>query len=1188
MGVSDGSERTVGAYRGGRIGGARGLASAVVVSSADPPSETSTEAVPPVVLVMVAHDPGWWFDETLASVAAQDYPALTTLVVDAGSADPEAIRASVAAHLPDAHVRRLPENPGFAAAANEVRSLVQGAAFHVFCHDDIRLAPDAVRLLVEEAFRSNAGIVGPKLVEWSDSRRLLSVGMGADRFGHPAPYVERGDLDQEQHDAVRDVFLIPGAATLVRADLFEAIDGFDPEIDFHGEDLDLCWRAHVAGARVLVAPSAVVAHLEALGVRRPVDDRRRLQARHRLRAMRVSQTLGTRIRTVPEAAVLSLAEMVQAVLLGHFRRARDVGSAWLWNTRHRASARRRRELLAGIRRVDDGEVHGFQSRGSARLSGFLRTRVVRSDAAAGGREFVSNLRSARSSTAFLTWLAIVAYLLVGSRELVLRGVPAVGDFVSLLGPGEMFSRWTSGWQSVGLGASGSSPTGFGVLGALGVVFLGATGVLRSVVILGLWPLGALGMWRFTRPIASTRARLLATVIYTVIPVAPNAMAQGQWGTLVVYAMLPWVIAQIAAASRIAPFGVIGDAVGPGVRERSLRHRIVLTGVLVALAMLIEPAAAPIVVGVGAMCVVGGLFAGQLVGALRMVAVAVGSVVVALVLHLPWSLSFLDGWEAIVGVGSNGGYPLEVADVLRFGTGPYGTGVIGWAVLVTAALVLFIGRRWRLGWAVRAWMLALAGFGLAWVVGEGWATGWLPSASSMLVVSAFGVALAAGLGMVAFEVDLPDYRFGWRQLLSLVAAVAFVISLGPALGAAMSGRWATPRGDFDRSLSFLDDGQDDGVSRILWIGDATALPIQGWSLDAPNIDDLGPGRALAFATTMGGTPSIAEQWPGAATSSTDQISSAIRIASEGGTARLGALLAPMGVREIVVPLAPAPDPYAQSRSYVPSDLLAVLDAQLDLASVTVNPGVRLYRNSAWAPVFSQLGSADLPDGGERLADRTSRELADATSVLTQSDGYGAWSGSVSSGALYAAVGGDEWALRVDGAHVHSTSAFGWAQVYDLGDGGEATFVFETPAVRRYLLFAEVLLWLAVIVYLLRGRVRVEERALLAADDEPSAPTETTEPKMVVAAATMPSASAAPTSTVPADADIAPPTTPFVDPVDELLATIRAEEATAEPSGDDTTTPSIDAPDAPDASVDEAADGSSGASSSTRRGRRRRRS
>ena len=117
--------------------------------------------------------------------------------------------------------------------------------------------------------------------------------MGADKTGAPGPYVERGELDQEQHDAVRDVFYVPGAATLVRADLFDALGGFDPGIELLGEDLDLSWRAHVVGARVLVAPGARIAHLEALGERRPVDDRRRLQMRHRLRTSRICYSFGS-------------------------------------------------------------------------------------------------------------------------------------------------------------------------------------------------------------------------------------------------------------------------------------------------------------------------------------------------------------------------------------------------------------------------------------------------------------------------------------------------------------------------------------------------------------------------------------------------------------------------------------------------------------------------------------------------------------------------------------------------------------------------------------------------------------------------------------------------------------------------------------------------------------------------------
>ena len=97
----------------------------------------------------------------------------------------------------------------------------------MFCHDDVAPAPDAIRLMVEEAFRSNAGVVAPKLVDWDDPMRLLQVGLGADKSGAPAELVEAGELDQEQHDAVRDIFWAPGGFTLVRADLFATLGGFD-------------------------------------------------------------------------------------------------------------------------------------------------------------------------------------------------------------------------------------------------------------------------------------------------------------------------------------------------------------------------------------------------------------------------------------------------------------------------------------------------------------------------------------------------------------------------------------------------------------------------------------------------------------------------------------------------------------------------------------------------------------------------------------------------------------------------------------------------------------------------------------------------------------------------------------------------------------------------------------------------
>jgi GT2 family glycosyltransferase len=178
---------------------------------------------------MVAHEPGDWFTESLRGLSQQTYESLQALVLVTGEeSDPSAraILDTIATELPAAVVRFLGGNPGFAASCNSVLNLVQGdSGFFCFMHDDVALAPDAISLLVEELYRSNAGAVGPKLTYWDNPKMIQSVGVDVDRFGVELPIADDGELDQEQHDAVRDVFKLSSACMLVRADLFRTVKG---------------------------------------------------------------------------------------------------------------------------------------------------------------------------------------------------------------------------------------------------------------------------------------------------------------------------------------------------------------------------------------------------------------------------------------------------------------------------------------------------------------------------------------------------------------------------------------------------------------------------------------------------------------------------------------------------------------------------------------------------------------------------------------------------------------------------------------------------------------------------------------------------------------------------------------------------------------------------------------------------
>ena len=1039
--------------------------------------------VPPLVVVMVVHDPGPWFDETLRTVADQTYPDLSLLVIDTASAEDPTAR--VQAVVPSAHVHRLEADPGFGAAANLVRDLVEGAAFYAFCHDDVALEPDSLRALVEEAYRSNAGIIGPKLVSWTDPRRLLQVGMGVDKTGVAAPLAERGELDQEQHDAVRDVFVVPGACTVVRADLFEALDGFDPGIDLLGDDVDLCWRAHALGARVLICPTARVRHLEALGERRPVDDRRRLLARHRLRTTLVGYGWFHRVRVLPQAVLIALVEALYALLSGHPDHARDVLGAWPWNLRRAGDVRRRRKALRTTRRVKDREVRDLQVRGSARFSAFLRGQFTeREDRVAtfarSGRDLAGSMRDGARQLTGAFAILLTVLVIVSSRGLLFDGIPAVGELARFPdSPRTLLEAFWSGWRRDGLGGSGAQPTGFAILGVLGYLALGAMQLLRGLLVVGCIPVGALGAWRLARPIGSRRASVAAFAVYLALPVPYNALARGSWSGLLVYAASPWILLLLGRASGVAPFGPVGAE--PDERQARLPRRrvaglVLSLGLLLAVVAAFVPFAIPVVLGVAVATCAGSLLCFRVAGVARVLVVAVGAAAVAVALHVPWSLDLLRSahpWDAATGVGSTAGGPLTLGRILRFESGPWGAPPLGWAFLLAGALPVIIGRSWRLEWAVRAWLVVVAGWTVLWAGQEGHLPVALPAAEVVLAPVAAALALAAALGLAAFETDLRAYRFGWRQILSVAAALGVVLGALPLGSGLLDGRWRMPDRDFNASLDSLVSTEGRPAFRVLWVGDAELLPVHAWRYD----------EDLAYAATDRGAPTVLDRLRGGPPGATPLLADALALAEDRRTNRLGHLLAPMGVRYLVVPLQLSPSGSAAADASgddarAAADALAdVLSQQLDLEEVPVRGGLVVYRNTAWASSRSVLParSGDRTDFTQAVAD----DLAAARPALARDRGAVDAVGRVPAAGdlLVASTADDHWSVRVAGVPLARGETYGWANQFTATRTGPATLTYDTPLARRLAVVGQVVLW--VLVVLVRRRLLRRERAAVEA-------------------------------------------------------------------------------------------------------------
>ena len=199
-------------------------------------------------------------DRCLESVRAQTLRELEVIVVDNGSSDgsPEHLRR----HHPDVRLVALPTNQGFAGGVNAGVRAARGE-FIALLNNDAWAAPDWLeRLTARLESEPTAGACAPKIYRaegCEPTERLDSTGELYSIWGLPFPR-GRDELDRGQYDDAKAVFAVSGAASVYRAALFAAVGDLDEDFFAYFEDVDLSFRAQLAGFSMLYEPSAVVYH----------------------------------------------------------------------------------------------------------------------------------------------------------------------------------------------------------------------------------------------------------------------------------------------------------------------------------------------------------------------------------------------------------------------------------------------------------------------------------------------------------------------------------------------------------------------------------------------------------------------------------------------------------------------------------------------------------------------------------------------------------------------------------------------------------------------------------------------------------------------------------------------------------------------------------------------------------------
>jgi GT2 family glycosyltransferase len=239
------------------------------------------------------------------------------------------------------------ENLGFAAGANRGAAETQDDVL-VFLNPDTVVAPGALRRLAHTLEDPGIGIAMARL-RLLDRPELLNSGgtvvhlsglAWAGRFGERAD--EIGGLES--------VPAASGAALAIRAETFRELGGFTGELFMYQEDVELSWRAHLHGLRVVVDPGADVFHEYDFG-RNP--SKIALLERNRLIFVLTAYSLRLLLLLGP---MLAVGELAMLVLAARRRWFRGKLFGWWWLLRHARWLVRHRRETQRLRKVRDREL----------------------------------------------------------------------------------------------------------------------------------------------------------------------------------------------------------------------------------------------------------------------------------------------------------------------------------------------------------------------------------------------------------------------------------------------------------------------------------------------------------------------------------------------------------------------------------------------------------------------------------------------------------------------------------------------------------------------------------------------------------------------------------------------------------------------------------------------------------------
>lgn len=322
-----------------------------------------------ISIITVVYNTKDFFPDYIESIYTGSIKPKEVLLYDGGSSDGTV-------ELIKKYQKSYPEirlfegdNIGFAAGNNLLAEKATGH-FLFLLNPDTKIDHDTLAQILKNKDKESS-ILMPKRFLFDGS--FLHHGMGLDIFGYPTDGT---------------IFFVDGAAIFLKRELFADLGMFDADYFMYQEDIDLSWKAHLRGIKLVTVSDAIVYHYsggatESGGMTNNISkyttsiSKRYLGERNTLLNILKNYSFFSLLLVLPLVLLFNLLEIILFSVTLNFKFVYCYLKAYVWIFSHLGRILEKRKIVQAKRTISDSVILKKMYLGSSKIRYFLKYGIPR-------------------------------------------------------------------------------------------------------------------------------------------------------------------------------------------------------------------------------------------------------------------------------------------------------------------------------------------------------------------------------------------------------------------------------------------------------------------------------------------------------------------------------------------------------------------------------------------------------------------------------------------------------------------------------------------------------------------------------------------------------------------------------------------------------------------------------------------